>query len=49
MTKVVGDVDYDLWYRVYQDKRNGSEQIRFRAKPGETKDLGTIRTKAPPK
>ncbi len=46
-TKIIGDLDYDFWYNVFGDKHNTSTTIPFRAKPGETKDLGTIKTQAP--
>jgi hypothetical protein len=34
---------------VFKDKSGTTTTIPFRAKPGETKDLGTITTKAPQK
>jgi RNA polymerase sigma factor (sigma-70 family) len=47
ITKVIGDVDYEFSYKVHGDEFDWSA-VRFRAKPGETKDLGTIKT-APPR
>jgi hypothetical protein len=44
---VIGDVNYRLWYPVFKDKFNTTTTIPFRAKPGETKDLGTVTTQKP--
>jgi RNA polymerase sigma factor (sigma-70 family) len=46
-TKVIGDVDYEFWYPVFQDKYNTTTTLPFRARPGETKDLGTVKTDPP--
>ena len=46
--KVIGEVDCVFWYKVHGDRFDWAT-IPFRAKPGETKDLGTIETKPPSK
>jgi hypothetical protein len=46
-TKVIGDVDYVFWYKVHQDKHNTTTTLPFRAKPGEVKDLGVVKTQPP--
>lgn len=46
---MIGDVDYEFWYSVRGDKFNEATTIPFRAKPGETKDLGEVKTKGPGK
>jgi RNA polymerase sigma factor (sigma-70 family) len=48
-TKVIGDADYHFWYSVFQDSAKTTTTIPFKARPGETKDLGTIKTRAPRK
>jgi RNA polymerase sigma factor (sigma-70 family) len=46
-TRVIGDVDYEFWYAVLGDKFNTTTTLPFRAKPGETKDLGVVKTQRP--
>jgi RNA polymerase sigma factor (sigma-70 family) len=46
-TKVIGDVDYRFGYAVFRDKFNTTTSLPFRARPGETKDLGVMKTQAP--
>jgi len=40
-------VDYKFWYTGPGDKNYASTPIPFRAKPGETKDLGVVKTEPP--
>ncbi|HKB06111.1 MAG TPA: carboxypeptidase regulatory-like domain-containing protein, partial [Gemmataceae bacterium] len=46
---IIGELDYDAAYRVSRGEVERSASFRFRAKPGETKDLGTITTIPRPK
>jgi hypothetical protein len=49
LTKVIGDMDCVLWCKVTMDKRDAWTTFAFRAKPGETKDLGVLKTEPPQK
>jgi hypothetical protein len=46
--KVIGDLEYEFWYKVPADGFNWST-MPFRPKPGETNDLGVIKPNPPRK